>query len=86
MATLESLLEQKRDLEDRLCNGDASAEVALDRVDRAIMARKKQISHSQQCVAAVKTAVAAGVPKEQAKKGKAKKSARPNDQTINRFE
>ena len=86
MATLESLLEQKRDLEDRLCNGDASAEAALDRVDRAIMARKKQISHSQQRVAAVKKAVAAGVPKEQAKKGKAKKSAGPNDPTINRFE
>ena len=86
MATLESLLEQKRDLEDRLGNGDTSAEAALDRVDRAIMARKKQISHSQQRLAAVKKAAAAGVPKEQAKKGKAKKLARPNDPTINRFE
>ena len=86
MATLESLLKKKGDLEDRLGNGDTSAEAALDRVDRAIMARKKQISHSQQRLAAVKKAAAAGVPKEQAKKGKAKKSAGPNDPTINRFE
>jgi hypothetical protein len=88
MATLESLLEKKADLEDRLCNGDTSVEAALDRVDAAIMARKKKIAHSQQRVAAVKQAVAAGVPKEQARavKSKAKKSAGPKDPTINRFE
>ena len=88
MATLESLLEKKADLEERLCNGDTSAEAALDRVDAAIMARKKKIAHSQQRVAAVKQAVAAGVPKEQARavKPKSKKSAGPKDPTINRFE
>ena len=87
MATLESLLEQKRDLEDRLADGDARAEAALDRIDRAIMERKKKISHSQQRVAAVKKAVAAGVPKETArsKKTKAKKPRGPKDPTINRF-
>ena len=86
MATLESLLEQKRDLEERLSNGDVSAEASLDRIDRAIMARKKKISHSQQRLVAVKEAVAAGVPREQAKKGKAKKLARSSDPTINRFD
>jgi hypothetical protein len=88
VATLESLLEQKRDLEDRLANGDARAEAALDRIDRAIMERKKTIAHSQQRVAAVKQAVAAGVPQEQARKGKpkGKKPAGPKDETINRFE
>ena len=88
MATLESLLEQKRDLEDRLANGDMRAEAALDRIDSAIMERKKTIAHSQQRVAAVKKAVAAGVPQEQARKGKpkAKKTSGLKEDSINRFE
>ncbi len=88
MATLESLLEKKADLEDRLCNGDTSVEASLDRVDAAIMARKKKIAHSQQRLVAVKQAVAAGVPKDEARaiKSKSKKSAGPKDPTINRFE
>jgi len=88
VATLESLLEQKCDLEDRLAHGDPRAEAALDRIDRAIMERKKKIAHSRQRVAAVKKAVAAGVPKEQAraKKSASKKALKSDDPGLNRFE
>jgi len=88
MATLESLLEQKRELEDRLAEGDPRAEAALDRIDRAIMERKKKIAHSQAKLGAVKKAVAAGVPKEDARKmkPKAKKKSGPVDKGVNRFE
>ena len=46
MATLEKLEEQKRELEERLYAGDVSAEAALERIDRAIEARKLKIEHS----------------------------------------
>jgi len=91
MAILESLLEQKRELEDRLADGDLKAEAALVRLDKAIASRKLKINHSQQRIAAVKTAVAAGVPVENARKAKpAKKSVtknhRPGQRGTNRFE
>jgi len=93
MATLESLLEQKRDLEDRLADGDVRAEAALARIDKAIAARKLKINHSQKRVAAVKQAVSVGVPVEEARKSKpAKKNAsksaspRPGQRGVNRFE
>jgi hypothetical protein len=61
MATLEKLQEQKLELEERLYAGDTSAEAALERIDRAIEARKLKIEHSQKRLAAVKSAVKAGV-------------------------
>ena len=87
MATLERLLEQKAELEERLADGDVKAEAALDRIDRAIMERKKTIAHSQKRLEAVKKAVAAGVPVEEARSTKHKrKPAAPKDMSKNRFE
>ena len=64
MATLAKLEEQKAALEARLADGDLSAEAALERIDRAIAARTREISHKQQRLAAVKQAVSQGVAKE----------------------
>ena len=89
MATLEQLEEQKREAEERLADGDPRAEAALDRIDKAIAARTRQIQHSRKRLAAVKEAVAKGValedttPKKVAAKSRAKgKTNKP----INRFE
>ena len=87
MATLEKLQEQKRELEERLADGDLSAEAALERIDRAIAARTQQITHSRKRLAAVKDAASKGVPLEEmtprkvAARGKARKKKRP----LNRF-
>lgn len=64
MATLEQLNARKRELEDKLADGDLSVEAALDRIDNAIAARTREIQYSRKRVAAVKEAVAKGVKKE----------------------
>lgn len=88
MATLEKLIEQKRALEERLADGDLSAEAALERVDRAIAARSRDIDHSRKRVAAVKQAVKSGVAKADTTPRKvaarAKARAKSNG-PINRF-
>lgn len=90
MATLARLEEQKRELEEKLNAGDLSVEPALARVDRAIMARKKTIQHSQKRLGAVKRAVEAGVPPDEARRLKnesdAKKLAKLRaKKPLNRF-
>jgi len=64
MTTLAQLQEQKDALLERLDAGDLSAEAALERVDRAIASRTQKVAYSQKRLAAVKTAVKAGVPLE----------------------
>jgi len=89
MATLEQLEEQKRELEDRLASGDLTAESALTRIDAAIRARSRKIQHSQKRLAAVKQAVAKGVPVAEAKSVKARSGRKKKPTTtgpINRFE
>ena len=68
MATLEQLEERKRDLEARLADGDLSAEAALDRIDQAIRARSLEVNYSRKRLDAVKSAVKAGMPLEEARK------------------
>ncbi|MFW2403210.1 MAG: hypothetical protein ACN4GT_00505, partial [Gammaproteobacteria bacterium] len=68
MATLADLEEQKRELEARLDAGDLTAQAALARVDRAIAARRLKIQHSRKRVAAAQSAVAAGMPADDARK------------------
>lgn len=68
MATLEQLRERQRELEDRLADGDLSAEAELDRVDRAIRARSLDVEYARKRHAAVKDAVQAGVPLADARK------------------
>jgi hypothetical protein len=89
MATLEKLQEQKRELEERLADGDLNAEAALARIDRAISARTQKINYSQKRLAAVKDAVAKGVavqdtkPAKIAKRGSATRAKKK--QPLNRF-
>ncbi|MFT5503146.1 MAG: hypothetical protein ACI845_000327 [Gammaproteobacteria bacterium] len=89
MATLENLQEQKRKLENRLADGDLSAEPALDRIDRAISARTQKINYSQKRLAVVKDAVAKGVAVQDMKPTKiAKRASAINakkKQPLNRF-
>ena len=92
MATLEKLEEQKRALEERLADGDLSAEAALERIDRAIAARTRNIEHSRTRLAAVKQAVKSGVakedttPKKVAARSKARmKSRGKTNGPLNRF-
>jgi Arc/MetJ family transcription regulator len=89
MATLASLEEKKRELEDKLDAGDLSVEPALARIDAAIVARTQKIQHSQKRLSAVKEAVRAGVPVADTRKPKSqaavKKSARAR-RPINRFD
>lgn len=68
MATLESLLEKKRELEAKLDAGDPSAEAALARLDRAIEDRKRTIQHRKKRLDAAKTAVVAGMPPDEARR------------------
>jgi hypothetical protein len=90
VATLESLLEKKRELEAKLAAGDASAETALARLDRAIEARTQKIQHSKKRLDVARDAVAAGMSAEEARRPRTKpdrkkvaksKTRRP----INRF-
>ncbi len=90
MTTLESLLEKKRELEAKLDAGDASAETALARLDRAIEARTQKIQHSKKRLDVARDAVDAGMPAEEARRPRTKsdrekvaksKTRRP----INRF-
>ena len=90
MATLAKLEEQKRELEDRLADGDLTAEAALERIDRAIAARTQKITHSQKRLAAVKEAVAQGVPVADTKPAKVAARASKNalarkKDPLNRF-
>ncbi|MGI9290893.1 MAG: hypothetical protein ACR2QG_06415 [Gammaproteobacteria bacterium] len=85
MATLAKLQEQKLELEERLADGDLSAEAALERVDKAIAARTQKIAHSQQRLAAVKDAVAKGMAKEETTPEKIKARAKKKRGPINRF-
>ena len=89
-STLENLQEQKRELEDRLADGDLTAEAALERIDRAIASRTKTINHSRKRLQAVKAAVAKGVPLEDTRPTKVSARAKKNRTTrnkgpINRF-
>jgi hypothetical protein len=90
MATLENLLEKRRELEAKLDAGDASAETALARLDRAIEARTQKIQHSKKRLDVARDAVDAGMTAEEARRPRTKpdrekvaksKSRRP----INRF-
>jgi len=62
LATLDKLRERQRELEDRLADGDLSAEAELERIDRAIRARSLDVAYARKRHAAVKDAVQAGVP------------------------
>ena len=91
MATLAELEEKRLLLEERLAEGDLSAEAALAKVDAAIRSRSKQIQHSQQRLAAVKQAVAKGVPLESVKTAKSRKKSssklKPGQRKVlNRFD
>ena len=90
MATLEKLEERKRELEDRLADGELSAEAALERIDRAIAARTRQIQYSRKRLDAARAAVKAGMAPEDTKPAKvavtakaAKKSRKKKP--LNRF-
>ena len=88
MATLAKLEEQKRALEERLENGDVSAEAALERIDRAIAARTQEITHKQKRLAAVKKAVSQGVAKEDTTPRKVAARSKARDKKggpLNRF-
>ena len=90
MATLEKLLERKRELQERLDAGDLSAESALERIDRAVEARTLKVQYSRKRLAAVKDAVKAGVPLEETRPAKAAKVAKKLAKTrakrpLNRF-
>ena len=91
MATLEKLYERKRELEDKLAEGDLSAEASLARVDQAIAARKQKIQHSQKRLVAVKEAVRLGVPLEETRPKKVAGKAKKLDKTrakrpLNQFD
>ena len=85
MATLAKLQEQKLELEERLADGDLSAEAALERIDKAIAARTQKINYSQKRLAAVKDAVAKGMAKEDTTPDKVKARAKKKDGPLNRF-
>ncbi len=87
LATLANLEDKKRELEARLADGDLSVEPALNRVDRAIAARTKQVQYSRKRLSAARAAVDAGMDPDEARKkpavsGKRKK---PTGGPINRF-
>jgi hypothetical protein len=90
MATLESLLEKKRELEAKLDAGDLSAEAALARLDRAIEARTKKIQHSKKRLNVARDAVDAGMTPEEARRPRTsadkKKAAKSKvRRPVNRF-
>jgi hypothetical protein len=89
MATLEHLLEQKEALEQKLYAGDISVEPRLAQLDKAIASRSRQIKYSQKRLAAVKDAVAKGMPVAAAKAVKPRtsgaKSASGTRKGLNRF-
>lgn len=68
MPTLDQLRERQRELEDRLADGDLTAEAELDRVDRAIRARSLEVAYARKRHAVVKDAVKAGVPLAETRK------------------
>ncbi len=72
MATLESLLERKRELETKLDAGDLSAEASLAQLDRAIEARTQKIQHSKKRVDVARDAVDAGMTREEARRPRTK--------------
>jgi hypothetical protein len=90
VATLEGLLEKKRELEAKLESGDLSAEAALARLDRAIEARTQKIQHSKKRLGVARDAVDAGMSPEEARRSrtKADKKAATKSKVrrpINRF-
>jgi hypothetical protein len=90
VATLESLLEKKRELEAKLDAGDTSAEATLARLDRAIEARMQEIQHSKKRLNVARDAVNAGMTPEEARrprtKADKKKAAKSRARRpINRF-
>jgi hypothetical protein len=72
VATLESLLEKKRELEAKLDAGDPDAEAALQRLDRAIEGRTKKIQHCKKRLGVAQDAVDAGMSPEEARRPKTK--------------
>jgi hypothetical protein len=90
MATLESLLEKKRELEAKLDAGDLSAVAALSRLDRAIEARTQKIQHSKKRLDVAKDAVDAGMDPEEARRPKTRADSKKADKSrarrpVNRF-
>ena len=88
LATLEKLEERKRELEERLAEGDLSAEAALERVDKAIRARTLEVQYARKRHAAVKDAVKAGVPLDEARKRRSQaelKRLAKTKRPLNRF-
>jgi len=90
MTTLKQLQARKQELEEKLHAGDLSVEDKLAQIDRTISSRTLKVQHSQLRLEAVKTAVAAGMDKDAARrinnKASAKKLAEFRlKQTINRF-
>jgi len=87
LATLSDLEAKKRELEARLADGDLSVEPALDRLDRAIVARTQKIQYSRKRLSAARDAVDAGMdPTEARKKQSAPvKGKKPVRGPINRF-
>lgn len=68
MATLAELQERKAQLEEKLGDGDLSVEVALERIDRAIAARTREIQYSRKRLDAARNAVNAGMAPDDARK------------------
>jgi hypothetical protein len=90
MATLESLLEKRRELEAELDGGDLSAEAALARLDRVIEARTQKIQHSKKRLDVARDAVDAGMSREEARRPRTnadrKKAAKSKVRgPVNRF-
>ncbi len=87
MATLADLQERKAKLEAQLSDGDLSVEPALERVDRAIAARTKEIQYSRKRLDAARDAVKAGMAPEDARKKprRGSKKKPPASGPLNRF-
>lgn len=76
MATIEQLQRRRRELQAKLDDGDLSAVVALERVDRAISSRTLTVEHSRERLKAAKEAVAAGMDKDKARRIDARDTAK----------
>jgi hypothetical protein len=72
VATLESLLEKKRELEAKLESGDLSAEAVLAQIDRAIEARTQKIQHSKKRLGVARDAEDEGMSPEEARRPRTK--------------
>jgi hypothetical protein len=90
MPTLQQLQMRKLELEEKLHAGDLTVEGKLAQIDRAISSRTLKVQHSQLRLEAVKTAVAAGMDKDEARRITNKKAAKKlsemrTKRLLNRF-